>query len=210
MMHGVGAMIRALVPAVIISLALAGSPQGGTAQEGDLHGVGHDLGDPDAPVLVVEYGDFACGACAQFALDTWPTIRSEFIDTGRVRWKMIPFELGFRNSEEGARAAECAAGQGMFWEMHDALFEHRDQWSDERNPKDALVELAATSGLDASTFVDCYEDETFEDRTEDANDAADDAGVRGTPTFFINGFQVQGALPAAAFRTLLADAEPAP
>jgi protein-disulfide isomerase len=200
--------VRVVVTA--ISLAAAAWPRAGIAQDATLDGLGHDLGDPEAPVLVVEYGDFACSACAQFALNTWPTLRSEFVQTGRVRWKLVPFDLGFRNSEEGARAAECAADQDLFWEMHDVLFEHRDRWVDERNPKDELVALAGMVGAEDARFLRCYEEDTFEDRTEAANDAAKDAGVRGTPTFFVNGFQVQGALPADAFRPILVDAQPQP
>ncbi len=175
-------------------------------QDVDLTGIGHELGDPDAPVVVVEYADFACGACAQFVAETWPHIRREFVETGQVRWKVVPFELGFRNSEEGARAGECGADQHMFWELHDALYEKRDAWVDERNPRDELSRLAELTGLDVDRFRDCYEDKTFQERTKAANRAARAEGVRGTPTFFINGFQVQGALPIEAFRTLLEDA----
>jgi protein-disulfide isomerase len=193
-----------------IPLAAAAWPCAGIAQDATLDGLGHDLGHPEAPVLVIEYGDFACSACAQFALNTWPTLRSEFVETGRVRWKLVPFDLGFRNSEEGARAAECAADQDLFWEMHDVLFEHRDHWVDERNPKDELLALADEVGVEDARFLSCYEAKTFEDRTEAANEAAKDAGVRGTPTFFVNGFQVQGALPVDAFRSILMDAQPQP
>ncbi|MDZ7780637.1 MAG: thioredoxin domain-containing protein [Gemmatimonadota bacterium] len=163
---------------------------------------------PRRQSFVVEYGDFACGACAQFVAGAWPEIREKFIETGKVRWKTVPFELGFPNSGEGAHAGECAAAQGMFWEMHDALYEQREMWVGERDPEDELVDLAGTTGLDEALFRKCYQDEHYEDRIDAANDAADTDGVRGTPTFYINGFQVQGALPIDAFRTLLEDASP--
>lgn len=193
-------------------LLLLGGTSDSAAQERktDLGGIGHELGDPDAPVFVVEYADFACGACAQFFAGAWPDIRGEFIETGKVRWKIVPFELGFSNSGEGAHAGECAAAQGMFWEMHDALYEHREAWVTERDPEDELVDLARRTGLDDELFRACYQDERHEDRIETANDAADTDGVRGTPTFYVNGFQVQGALPIDAFRTLLDDASPRP
>lgn len=187
-----------------MALLLSGQ-QAAAGQKANLDDIGHDLGESEAPVLVVEYGDFACGACAQFAHSAWDSVRAEFVDTGRVRWKMVPIELGFWNSEEGARAAECAAGEGRFWEMHDALFEHRDRWVDERNPKDALVDLAAEVGLPRERFRDCYEDEWFEERTDAANEAAKEDGVRGTPTFFINGFRLVGAFPYDQFRSFLSD-----
>lgn len=181
-----------------------------SAQEADLDGVGHWIGDEGAPVIVVEYSDFACGACAQFATTTWPVVHEEFVKPGKVRWLVVPFELGFRNSEEGARAGECAAGQNAFWAMHDALYRDREMWVDDRNPKDELVDIARSEGLDAERFRACYEDKSFESRTKAANKAARSDGVRGTPTFFINGFQVQGALPPETFRQLLSDADAPP
>jgi len=197
---------RRLATTLLWSTAFLAWTHGGAAQAADLGEVGHELGDPGASVLVVEYADFACGACAQFALETWPDIRAEFVDTGRVRWKSVPFELGFRNSEEGARAAECGADQGMFWELRDVLYRHRERWVNEGNPRDALGALAEAAGLEAGRFASCYADKAFQARTRAANRAARTDGVRGTPTFFIDGFRVQGALPTEAFRLLLADA----
>lgn len=197
---------RTAIRGVVAALTLSTVGTVAAAQDGSLEGIGHDLGNPEAPVLVIEYGDFACSACAQFARDTWPVVRSDFIETGLVRWKMVPFDLGFRNSEESARAGECAAADGRFWEMHDALFERRTDWVDERNPKDEIVALAVGVGLSAERFLECYEDKTFEGRTEAANRAAKEAGVRGTPTFVVNGLQVQGALPLEAFRSVLIEA----
>lgn len=191
---------------IVVGICGFGSAAGLSGQEADLEGIGHDLGDPDAPVLVVEYADFACGACAQFAVDTWPRIRVEFVKTGKVRWKVVPFELGFRNSDEGARAGECGAAQGGFWALHDVLYEHRSEWVEERNPEDALARLASRAGLDEERFRECYDDEPFDDRTRAANRAARADRVRGTPTFFVNGFQVQGALPFDAFRLVLEEA----
>lgn len=194
----------------LLGVLLLGGTSGSAAQEqkADLEGVGHELGDPDAPVFVVEYGDFACGACAQFVEGAWSQIREEFIETGKVRWKTVPFELGFPNSGEGAHAGECAAAQGKFWEMHDVLYEHREAWASERDPEDELVQLARRTELDEELFRECYQEEHHEDRVRTSNDAASTDGIRGTPTFFINGFQVQGALPMEAFRELLEDASP--
>lgn len=193
-------MIRTLAASLLL---LTGFSAGAVAQEAELEGVGYELGATDAPITVVEYADFACGACGQFARDTWPTLKSEFIDTGLVRWRMVPFELGFRNSDEGARAGECAGEQNMFWRVHDRLFEEQGAWIDERRPKDRLIAIAVDAGVEEASFRDCYDEELGEDRTKAANRAARTDGIRGTPTFFINGFQVQGALPIDAFRQLL-------
>ncbi len=166
--------------------------------------VGFALGPAEASLVVIEFADFACSACAEFARDTWPEVRARYVDSGRVRWIVVPFKLGFRNSDEGARAAYCAAEEERFWPMHDALFAERGAWVGERRPHDALAAIAASAGLDAALFARCYDDH---DRTEraidDANRAARAAGVRATPTFLIGGVPVQGALPVEAFAGLL-------
>lgn len=197
----VGALVAAVAAATVVAVAPA------SAQNADLEGVGFDLGAPDAPVVVVEYADFACDACAQFARETWPTIRRDFVETGRVAWKIVPFELGFRTSDEGARAGYCAAEAGAFWEVHDHLYEEQERWFRERRPKDVMADLAAEVGLDRAWFRECLDDNPGRDRIEDANRAARKDRVRATPTFYINGFKVQGALPVEAFSELLVAAE---
>lgn len=177
-----------------LTLALA-APLAASAQEADLEGIAYDIGDPDAPVVVVEYADFACGACGQFARDTWPDVKREFIDTGRVFWRFVPFELGFRNSDESVRMGHCGARLGDFWALHDALYESQSEWIDERRPKDLLIGVAVRLGHDEEAARACYDDDPGKDRTKDANRAARKDGVRATPTFFVNGFQMQGALP---------------
>jgi len=175
-------------------------------QEADLAEVAFSRGSPDAPVVIVEYADFACSACAEFARDTWPEIERRYVESGVVRWYLIPFELGFRNSEEGARAGQCGAALGSFWELHDVLFARRSEWDDLRNPRELLAEIAVEAGLETGVFLDCYDENPGKDRTRAANRAAKDDGIRGTPTFFINGFRVQGALPVDAFVQLIESA----
>lgn len=188
---------------VVALLVVWTAPSRGLAQEHGSADLAFSLGSPDATVTVVEYGDFACSACAQFAEDTWPAIRDRYVDSGRILWRMIPFELGFPNSEEGARAARCAAEQGAFWPMHDILFARRDAWVRERSPGDALIGLADEAGLDAVRLEECNESDRMDDRMDAANRAAREKGVRGTPTFFIDGVAVQGALPVDAFVEIL-------
>ena len=165
--------------------------------------MGFELGREQAPVTVVEFADFACSACAQFAIETWPQLKARYVDTGRVRWRTIPFEIGFRNSEEGARAARCAAEQGAFWRIHDVLFRRRDAWVAERNPEEALRGLVASAGVDVARFDTCYDSGAMDEVMDDANDAAEERGVRGTPTFFVEDVPLQGALPLEAFVQIL-------
>ena len=114
--------------------------------------------------------------------------------------------LGFPNGEEAANAAECAANQEAFWDMHDRLFGGQSEWMGERRPYEVFRRYAVDIGLDEVDFDACYEDGHGKDRTEAANRAAREAGVRATPTFFINGRTALGALPYEAFRGLVEDA----
>lgn len=163
-----------------------------------------------APVLtVVEFSDFGCPYCAQFELGTFPTLRREFIETGRVRWRFVPFVLGtFPNGLEAMRAATCAAEQGEaeFWKMRDILFEKQDVWKASRDPDQIFRSYAVVSGVDGDAFTSCFGDPRSADRVTAANALARQGGVRSTPTFFVGRQMVQGALPVADFRRVLEEA----
>ncbi len=199
------------VPTAIRVLGLMGlgvAAQGGSAaQDVDLDVVGYVLGSPEAPVVVVELGDFGCGACALFHQTTWPAIEREFVQTGRVQWRHVPFLLGLRHGDEGTKAAECAADQGQYWEMHDLLYSRHEEWRRPRNPRDVLHGYAIELGLEADAFETCYKEDHGKDRTRRATRAADELDVSGTPTFFINGSRALGALTMEVFRGLLEEAE---
>ena len=189
-------------------MGLGATPQGGAgAQDVDLNGVGYVLGSPEATVAVVELGDFGCWACALFHQTTWPAIEREFVQTGRVQWRHVPFLFGLRHGDDGTKAAECAADQGQYWEMHDVLYTRHEEWTKLRNPKDFLHTYASELGLDTEAFETCYEEDHGKDRTRRATWAADELDVSGTPTFFINGSRALGALTIDVFRHLLEEAE---
>lgn len=165
--------------------------------------LGHDSGDPQAPVYVVEFSDFGCGYCRQFHLDTWPTLREDFVSTGKVGWKLIPFVSGmFENSRAATVAAECAADQGRFPEMGERLFQDQPTWKPSPEPGEHFEGYAREIGLDLERFRGCVETDARGDRIDRANRAATRLGVRATPTFYIDGFPVQGALPETLFREI--------
>lgn len=177
------------------------------AQEVNLDGVGHDRGSPGAPVEVVEFVDFACPHCATFATGTFPALDAEFVQAGRVRWKLVPLVLGtFRNSREAAEAAECAAEQGAFWPMHHRLFATRDDWVATRRPWDRFRTYAGDLGLEPIPFDACRRGRTARLRVERHGEIAARLGILGTPTFFVNGRRIVGAPPLPSFRRELADA----
>lgn len=168
---------------------------------------GIERGDPDAAVTVVEFADFGCSACAQFARESFHAVDQEFIQTGRVRWRFVPFVLGpFRHSKHAAAAAVCAAEQDAFWRVHDRLFEEQRRWSGTGDPRSVLGALAADLGLDSARFGTCLRSDETADRVRGFNRLAAASRVRATPTFFVNQQLVRGALPLETFRALLTDA----
>jgi protein-disulfide isomerase len=146
----------------------------------------HIRGPIDAPVTIVEYGDFQCPFCGRAE----PIIREILGDFGNVRyvWRHLPLNDVHPNAQLAAEASEAAAAQGAFWPMHDRLLEHQD----ELEPKD-LVEHARQLGLDAERFSRDVETHLGTKRVAEDIDSADLSGVGGTPTFFINGRRHFGA-----------------
>jgi protein-disulfide isomerase len=170
----------------------------------DLTGVGYDKGSPSAPVVVVNFSDFGCPFCGSFARQTEPEIVKDYVQAGKVFFKYVPFVMGmFPNGNEAAHASECAAEQGRFWPMHDALYASQAEWKKARDPLPAFERYAREVGLDVPRFAKCYAIPDVNPGTMRSNVAAGRLGIRVTPTFVVNGKGVEGALPLPQFRQLL-------
>ncbi|MBX2996952.1 MAG: thioredoxin domain-containing protein [Caldilineaceae bacterium] len=172
-------------------------------------------GNPDAPLVVVEFSDFQCPFCRQHALNTQPVLDEQFIDPGDVMWvfKHFPVEQSHPQAVAAAGAAQCAGYQGQFWEMHHLLFERTEEWGSSATVDAGLTSLAEDLGLDMAQFETCMEaQETYQAILSDLTDGS--PFVRGTPTFVVlygdQGRLIPGALPAdqfsAALTELLAEA----
>jgi protein-disulfide isomerase len=150
----------------------------------------HVRGPADAPVTLVEYGDFECPYCGQAE----PVVRELLADIGDLRylWRHLPLDDVHPRARLAAEAAEAAAAQGAFWEMHQVLFDHQDALT----PRD-LIRYAVELGLDAERFADELRSRAWADRVAADVDTADLNGVAGTPTFFINGHRHLGAYDIA-------------
>ena len=146
----------------------------------------HVRGPLEAPVTLVEYGDLECPYCGQAE----PVVRELLRDFGDVRyvWRHLPLSDVHPRAQLAAEAAEAAADQGAFWEMHDLLLEHQDRLG----PSD-LVRYAEQLGLDVERFTNHLQDHAGAARVAEDVDSADLSGVSGTPTFFINGRRHYGA-----------------
>jgi Na+/H+ antiporter NhaA len=146
----------------------------------------HIRGPLEAPVTVVEYGDFECPYCGQAE----PVVRELLRDFGDVRyvWRHLPLNDVHPNTQLAAEASEAAADQGAFWEMHDLLFAHQDAL----RPND-LISYAEQLGLDVERFTNHLRERAGAARVAEDVDSADLSGVSGTPTFFVNGRRHYGA-----------------
>jgi Na+/H+ antiporter NhaA len=146
----------------------------------------HIRGPIEAPVTVLEYGDFECPFCGRAE----PVVRELLREFGDVRyvWRNLPLSDVHSNAQVAAEAAEAAGDQGAFWEMHDLLFAHQDALT----PTD-LLSYAEELGLDVERFERALTEHTGATRVAEDVDSADLSGVSGTPTFFVNGKRHQGA-----------------
>jgi protein-disulfide isomerase len=146
----------------------------------------HRRGPAEAPVTLVEYGDFECPYCGQAE----PVIRELLAGVGDLRyiWRHLPLTDVHSRAQLAAEASEAAGAQGAFWEMHDLLLDHQDALG----PRD-LIDYARQLGLDVERFTEDLRRHEGAGRVAEDVDSADLSGVSGTPTFFINGRRHHGA-----------------
>ena len=164
---------------------------------------GYLLGSPTAPVEVIEFADFECPACAQYATITEPDVRTRLVNTGQVRVRYIDYPLPMhKNTWDASLAAACANDQGKFWEMHDALFANQDRWNGEatRRPRGPIGDLAKSVGLDMAKYGACMDAETHRAKIQAHLAEAEKRQIQSTPTFVFNGLVVPSALPYDTFK----------
>lgn len=183
----------------------------GTQQVGGVADVSVDddavLGDPNAPITIVEFSDFQCPFCRKFYKETLPQIKKDYIATGKAKFVYRDFPLVqiHPGATPAAEGAECAKDQGKFWEMHDAIFNEQEKQGSGtvQFTADDVKKWAGNIGLDTAKFNQCLDSGKYKQEVE--KDLADGsaAGVNGTPATFINGRLVSGAQPFAAFKVII-------
>ena len=167
------------------------------------------LGDPDAPVTIVEFGDYQCHQCHNWFLDTKPMIMRDYIETGKVNLVFVDFAFLGRDSPKAAEATYCADDQNKYWEYHDSLYTAQESnidngWAN----SERLKAFAFNLNLDMDLFNECLDSGKYSKRVQYNSQEARDNGVRGTPGFFIIGpdFQqhpIGGAQPFSVFQRVL-------
>ncbi len=175
------------------------------------------LGSENAPVVLIEYGDYQCPFCTKWWEEVKPFVVKEYINTGKV--KMVYKDLVFLGPESfsAALAARCAAEQNSFWTYHDALYEvERDEDLKDDNvfngsaensgnlKRELFIELAKKLNLDESKFISCFDSQKYKNLIEKEIEEAKQVLERtATPSFFINNRLIQGFLPFEGFRRYL-------
>ncbi len=162
------------------------------------------LGDPNAPVTLVEFSDFQCPFCGRFFTQAGPQIIENYVKTGKVR--MVYKHLAFLGPESTAagEAVECAKDEGKFWAFHDEVFKREIVDGKENNGnlnKGLFMEIAEKIGLNVTSFEQCVDSRKYKSKVEgDVQEAQSILTRLSTPTVFINDTVIQGALPYEKFR----------
>ena len=162
-------------------------------------------GSSKAPVTVYEKSDIQCPYCRQFVEETFPRLERDYIATGKVRWIFINYPLTsvHQHAAAAAQLGMCAAQQQGFWKMHDLLFKYQETWAPLKEPGPFFVSLADSAGLSKPVLLSCLDSpETLNSVRADAEGAAR-SGATSTPTFYIEGGLLEGALPIEVFRQVL-------
>ena len=149
---------------------------------------GISMGQTTAPITIYEFADFQCPHCGQWAAFVEPLIRQNLVNTGKVRYVFYEFPLPqFKFGFLAARAGRCANEQGKFWEFHDYLFAHQQEWAYAKDAADNFVEYAKGMGMNGDTFEQCVRSEKYASEVSQSQKLGETLGVQGTPTLFANG-----------------------
>jgi len=160
----------------------------------------HFKGDPNAPVTMIEFGDFQCPFCGRHAATVGPQIDEQYIQNGKVRFGYFNFAFLGQESNWAAEAAECASDQNKFWEYHDVLYSSQAGENQGAFNKENLKKFAEDLGLDTNAFNECFDSGKYTQLIQEESSTASSIGVRSTPTFLINGQPVVGAQPFEIFQ----------
>jgi protein-disulfide isomerase len=205
-------LIHALAT-VAVAAAAAIAPLGGAVAQDVVDAAdlakAHPLGDvvlgaANAPVTIVEYASMSCGHCAAFHKTMYPTIKADYIDTGKVRFVFREYPLDIK-AAAGSMVARCL-GKNDPAKYHDALgtlFETQDEWVP-RDTSEQLRRVAKRSGLDDEAFNACIGNQSMVDALQlGMQHASEKLKVDSTPTFFVNGTRLKGVWSIDQFRTLI-------
>lgn len=182
---------------------------------GEPPAIGDDyvLGESEAPVTIIEFGDYQCPFCGRFFSQTEPQIRENYVKTGKAKFVykdliiIDSFVAGGEESKNSAMAANCAGEQGKFWEYHDLLFETEIKDGEENNGnlnRALFLSLAKKTGLNEGSFASCFDSKKYLAEVEgDTGEAEASLPQLSTPSTFVNKKLVSGAVPFEQFAIII-------
>jgi protein-disulfide isomerase len=151
----------------------------------------HIRGNDSATVTIEEFGDFECPPCKRL-YDELKQIEPDYAHNVRFIFRQFPLTSIHKNAMEAARAAEAAGAQGRFWEMHDRLLETQEAWAQAPDARALFIDYAQSLALDTERFTQDLDSPELNGRILADQQRVKSVGVRGTPTLFINGRELQG------------------
>ena len=163
------------------------------------------IGKADAPVTIIEYASLGCSHCAQFHQKTYPKLKKDYIDTGKVKLIFTDFPLN-TPALAASMIARCA-GPTRYLGFVDLFFRAQEQWNNADNPLESLKKIARFGGLSSEDVDQCLNQQPLIDYVQEtARKANSEQKINSTPSFIINGKKVTGALEYEKFRTILDEA----
>lgn len=173
----------------------------------DISRASNPLGNPNAPITIIEFGDYQCEACAHWYHTTRDSIISNYVETGKANIIFVDLAFLGSDSSKAAHATYCAEDQGKYWEYHSMLYERQKGIDDGWANKISLQKIAEEMGLDGKIFEDCIYSDKHLDRVEFNSKQAKKQGIRATPGFIIisdEGMErISGAQPYHVFNRVL-------
>jgi protein-disulfide isomerase len=215
-MNKKGVIIGVIVVAIVVGIAASySSPTSETVNldMGRTHGTistamgSPILGNPSAPITIVEFGDYQCEQCYAWFHNTKPAIVRDYIDTGKANLVFVDLAFLGKDSPKAAQASYCAEDQEMYWEYHDLLYNSQEHVDNGWANSERLKAFAFSLDLDLELFESCLDNSKYSKRVQYNIQQAKENGVRGTPGFFIVGpngqQQIGGAQPFSVFKQIL-------
>lgn len=165
------------------------------------------MGDPDAPVTLVEYASYTCGHCAAFHAVNLPPLKENYIETGKVFYVFREYPLD-PVATAASMLTRCVAPEKHL-QFADVLFQRQSQWAFVQDPRSALEAIARQGGISSAQFEACLTDQTVLDGLREVQrHGSEDLEIRATPTLFINDARVDGNLPWPQLEELITNQLP--
>lgn len=169
------------------------------------------LGNEEAPVTFVEFIDYQCPTCKKSAEETLTKLKEEYVEQGEVRYVVKDFPLVnlHPNAFQAAVAVRAAGEQGKYWEMHDLVFKHQDEWAElsDEQFKEALTAYAEDIGLDVEQFTRDLENEELAQQVAENRQLGEELGIRYTPTAIVNGKMYDEVITPNQLKSVIEEAK---